>query len=331
MGWTGKDYLEITGPEARRQWRLLDQRPDCRPGARQENFMPIETILSLAASLVIDHHKFRGAWAFKAGAPVAQLAKLFRRPPASVIAKMDNLEGSRTHGAKFDTVVGDSLRTNPELLTAVYGTIFSAARAEGVDESALPDFLVLEVGDLLGQDELDPTAIEYAFEKEIDNWRIDRPGLSERETERRFAGVARVGQHIFASRVLVNCGFSCVFCGMSSPVSIRPKLLVASHVKPWRDSSSYERLDVSNGIAACPTHDRAFDAGLLTLSENLEIQVAPSLAAHVDRDPAAKAAFGAPPLRSHVDPDQMADQPRVEYIAWHRERIYQPTAALLDS
>ena len=41
------------------------------------------------------------------------------------------------------------------------------------------------------------------------------------------------------------------------------RMLVASHIKPWKDSSPRERLDHRNGLAACPTHDAAFDAGLL--------------------------------------------------------------------
>jgi putative restriction endonuclease len=36
-------------------------------------------------------------------------------------------------------------------------------------------------------------------------------------------------------------------------------MLIASHIKPWRISTSTERLDVRNGLAACPTHDIAFD------------------------------------------------------------------------
>lgn len=39
---------------------------------------------------------------------------------------------------------------------------------------------------------------------------------------------------------------------------------MASHIKPWRDSSSKERLDVYNGLLLTPSLDKAFDKGLIT-------------------------------------------------------------------
>jgi hypothetical protein len=54
----------------------------------------------------------------------------------------------------------------------------------------------------------------------------------------------------------------------ASPTArVRYGLPIASHVKPWARSDSRERADVGNGICACPTHDSAFDAGLLTVSK----------------------------------------------------------------
>jgi predicted restriction endonuclease len=39
-------------------------------------------------------------------------------------------------------------------------------------------------------------------------------------------------------------------------------MLVAGHIKPWKDSTSAERMDLRNGLAACLSHDLAFDTGL---------------------------------------------------------------------
>jgi putative restriction endonuclease len=41
---------------------------------------------------------------------------------------------------------------------------------------------------------------------------------------------------------------------------VSAQVLVAGHIKPWKPS---ERLDPRNGLAACPSHDVAFDTGLL--------------------------------------------------------------------
>nr|WP_275658370.1 HNH endonuclease signature motif containing protein [Vibrio sp. Isolate25] len=52
-------------------------------------------------------------------------------------------------------------------------------------------------------------------------------------------------------------------------------LLVASHIKPWRDSNSRERLDINNGLLLIATIDKAFDSGLITFDENGEIIISP--------------------------------------------------------
>ena len=51
-------------------------------------------------------------------------------------------------------------------------------------------------------------------------------------------------------------------------------MLLAGHIKPWKDSSSRERLDPRNGLAACPAHDAAFDKGMITVNGGLHIHLA---------------------------------------------------------
>jgi putative restriction endonuclease len=50
-----------------------------------------------------------------------------------------------------------------------------------------------------------------------------------------------------------------------------PPLLVASHIKPWRVCSDDERLSPRNGLCLSSIHDAAFDAGLITLDEELAV------------------------------------------------------------
>lgn len=59
----------------------------------------------------------------------------------------------------------------------------------------------------------------------------------------------------------------------------------ASHTKPGKDSNPTERLDPRNGPAACPAHDVAFDAGLLTVNGGLRIHIADSSSGVVWRHP----------------------------------------------
>ena len=55
-------------------------------------------------------------------------------------------------------------------------------------------------------------------------------------------------------------------------------MLLAGYVKPWKDSSATERLDPRNGLAACPSHDVAFDTGMLAVTADLKIHIAQPLA-----------------------------------------------------
>src|SRR5208282_3379047 len=100
---------------------------------RQVTFLPVETLLCLAASFLVNHRRFGGSTAHQAPEPVPSLARLFSRPPSSVLAKMANLDGSRSHGAR-------------------------------------PDVLDLEDGGelaLLGQDELDISVLEASLQEQI--------------------------------------------------------------------------------------------------------------------------------------------------------------------
>ena len=77
------DYLELTAGQAREQFRmLLVRRPV--PQGRQVTFLPVETLLCLAASFVVNHRHFGGSTADQAPEPVPSLARLFsRRSPGN--------------------------------------------------------------------------------------------------------------------------------------------------------------------------------------------------------------------------------------------------------
>ena len=49
--------------------------------------------------------------------------------------------------------------------------------------------------------------------------------------------------------------------------------LKASHIRPWRDSSNIERLDVFNGLLLIPNLDMAFDRGFITFEDDGVIRI----------------------------------------------------------
>jgi putative restriction endonuclease len=287
-------------------------------------FIPVETLLCLAASFVVNHRRFGGATAHRAPEPVPSLARLFSRPPSSVLAKMANLDGSRSHGAQWDVLAGAILRDDPPRFSRVYRMLMQAARAEGIGTAQLPDFLGLEHGGelaLLGQEELDISVLEEAFRYQLSR-HGDRTVRSQLETERIFLAAARVGQHVFARQVLANCGSQCVFCGFRPSAFGAIRMLMAGHIKPWKDSTPSERLDPRNGLAACPAHDVAFDTGMLAVNGGLRIHVARPLAEAVQADPLVKRYYGQPPLSERLLLPEGAQAPSLKYLDWHRKKVF---------
>lgn len=55
----------------------------------------------------------------------------------------------------------------------------------------------------------------------------------------------------------------------------RPEHLIASHTKPWRDSTNDERLDGENGLLLTPTIDHLFDKGFISFENNGDLVVSP--------------------------------------------------------
>lgn len=324
---TPRDYLELSLAAARSQWLSIEERNPVVQG-RQVDFTPVETLLCLAAGLVINHRRFGGRTSHLAPEPVPALALLFRRRNSSVLAKMANLDGSRKNGAKHEVEVAARLLSAPGELAARYRLVLEAARDVGIGADRLPDFLGLEDGDaevfLLGQEELTESEVEAAVQDACARWLRSRADLDAKATERLLVATARIGQHRFAQEVLHNHDHRCVFCGLSisSAGERAQRMLIASHIKPWRDCTSAERLDVRNGLTACPTHDVAFDTGLMTINGGLRIHIAPELIHSVRDSAAARAVFGRPPLGEQLLMPAGASRPHPDYLRWHHDNIY---------
>jgi putative restriction endonuclease len=317
------DYLDLTVGQAREQFRELIRRSPVAHG-KQVIFLPVETLLCLAASFKVNHRHFGGRTVHKVPEPVPSLARLFSRRPSSVLAKMANLDGSRSHGGRWDVLAGAMLRDDPARFTQVYRVLLVAARAEGIGDDRLPDFLGLEHGgelDLLGQDELKTSVLENAFKEQIAQ-RASEGLWSEQQTEQIILAAARVGQHVFALNVLSNCGQRCVFCGLKPMTFGAGRMLVAGHIKPWKDSAPRERLDPRNGLAACPSHDVAFDTGLLTVSSELRINVSEALANAVREDTVTRQYYGRPPLLERLLLPDGAQLPARKYLDWHKSNVF---------
>ena len=82
-------------------------------------------------------------------------------------------------------------------------------------------------------------------------------------TERMTVIQARVGQGELRDDVLERWSRGCAVTGVSVCAA-----LVASHIKPWRDSTNEEQIDPCNGLPLIGTLHRLFDAGLITFFDD---------------------------------------------------------------
>jgi hypothetical protein len=69
---------------------------------------------------------------------------------------------------------------------------------------------------------------------------------------------ARIGQGKFRIE-LEKIETCCRLTGVSDP-----RFLIASHIKPWKDSTDEEKLDGHNGLLLSPHIDKLFDKGYIT-------------------------------------------------------------------
>ncbi|MGD9538388.1 MAG: HNH endonuclease [Gammaproteobacteria bacterium] len=100
-----------------------------------------------------------------------------------------------------------------------------------------------------------------------------------RATEAERLVIQRVGQDVFRDALMTYWGGRCAVTGVAEP-----RLLRASHIKPWaRCETDAERLDVYNGLLLAVHLDAAFDAGLVSFSDEGTILFS-SQFAQEDRD-----------------------------------------------
>ena len=86
----------------------------------------------------------------------------------------------------------------------------------------------------------------------------------------------RVGQGFFRRTVLSAYDGRCCVTGLAIPA-----LLIASHIVPWREDPS-NRVNPKNGLLLSALHDRAFDAGFMTVDENFKVRVSQSIPESID-------------------------------------------------
>jgi putative restriction endonuclease len=142
---------------------------------------------------------------------------------------------------------------------------------------------------------------------------IDLDNLKEVEgKEKERLVIVRVNQSLFRKMVLTNFNNQCCITGIK-----QTELIVASHILPWSNDKG-NRINPKNGLALNTLHDKAFDCGLITITQDLKIRVSSSFLKNQDV-PSIKHNFIDYDGKSLIEPQKFF--PDVEFLKVHNERF----------
>jgi putative restriction endonuclease len=233
---------------------------------------------------------------------IIDVASRLGRTPSSLAMKLSNFASldpihqargvkGLSGATKQDRVMWNEFRSDIEVLGAESEQLLHDLYTEDNDEEV--DFL------------------------QRDNVRLEHSSVFldlSRETEVVTVVKVRRGQQFFRQTVLNAYGIRCCITGINVP-----RLLVASHIKPWRDFPN-ERLQPRNGLCLSSLHDAAFDAGFITLDEQLRLVLSKRLKDYFPQ-PALEQSFVQYEGKPISKPNKIAE-PDTALLEYHRDVIF---------
>ncbi len=131
-------------------------------------------------------------------------------------------------------------------------------------------------------------------------------------TSRETTVLVRVNQAFFRSAVLAAYNGKCCITGINLT-----SLLNASHIVPWR-ADERNRTNPRNGLCLNALHDRAFDAGLLTVTPDFHVKVSPRISK--SKDKALREFVGKFAESRIAMPDRFL--PAREFLEYHNRNVF---------
>jgi hypothetical protein len=142
--------------------------------------------------------------------------------------------------------------------------------------------------------------------QEIEQFKKSSTSLQ--ETTRETIVQSRIGQGQFRLS-LIAYWQGCSVTGCS-----QVEILRASHIKPWRDSTNEERLNIYNGLLLLPNLDACFDMGFISFSDERKIlissQISDTTLAQLDI--------------KHGMELLKIEQEHKEFLGYHRQKVFRP-------
>lgn len=143
------------------------------------------------------------------------------------------------------------------------------------------------------------------IDQEQNQFREPETLYSTKDTTKLTLALSRIGQGKF--RVdLLDMWDACSLTNVNVP-----EILKASHIKPWKESTNFERLDPHNGLILTPTLDSLFDGGFITFKNTGQILISKEI------EPYSKILNVSEnmKLRKHFEKNN-------QYLEYHRDIIY---------
>ena len=123
----------------------------------------------------------------------------------------------------------------------------------------------------------------------------------------------RVNQNFFRQMILAGYRSRCSICALP-----KEDLLVAGHIIPWSADAAL-RMNPRNGICMCVLHDKAFDKGLIAISDDYKVILSKTIKTFA-RETSIQRGFIAYDDISIRLPDRFI--PDKKFIGYHRSNVF---------
>ena len=252
------------------------------------NWTRKETLFALYLMFELPFGKFD-----KGNKEIIDASSLLGRSPSSLAMKLGNLY----------SCLPKAIRGHRRGLPG------SSALDKGIVEEYLqePDRMMIEAAQ----------AAMFYYGAKSEAAREIQQALTPTKTESMYWRAGRLSQSLFRRKLLSAYESRCCITGLE-----RKELLIASHIKPWSIADSGERIASSNGLLLNALHDKAFDRGLITITNDLELNLSPVLRHDVLPKAVVENFFEAYENQRISIPQSKEDIPSSSFLAWHRKNVF---------
>ena len=233
------------------------------------------------------------------------------------IASHPNLGGQYVIGWYKDAVIYRTMQQVPEDVMSIrelktHNSYYVYSEKVTLIEEKHRTFYIKGMGHSniwYGNEEINKSIVDYIekYDENLDDriYNIEKNTSVLLGMEKDAIVKSRLNQDVFRKRLIEKYKHCCI-CSVCNE-----KLLIASHIKPWRNSDDYEKLDENNGLLLCPNHDKLFDSGLISFADDGSILIASELDS-VNR------IF----MNVNEDMEIIVDNDNIEYVKYHRKYIF---------